>query len=140
MPFVVDASVSAAWGLADESSAVADLADALLESDVALVPRIWWYEIRNLLLVNERRQRITSADSLTFLRLLSSYPIEIEAEEDEQAIFQFAREYRLSFYDAAYLELAHRRAVPLATLDRALSTAAQAIGVSLIGQGERRAE
>jgi predicted nucleic acid-binding protein len=132
VPFVVDASVSAAWGLANESSPVADAADARLETDVALVPRIWWYEVRNLLLVNERRQRITEADSATFLRLLSSYPIEIDAREDEAAIFRLAREYRLSFYDAAYLELARRQDVPLATLDKALAAAARGLGVPLL--------
>ena len=83
MPFVLDASISASWGLADESSTLATLAEARLENDIALVPRIWWYEVRNLLVVNERRQRITSADSAAFLAVLSSYPIQIDATDEE---------------------------------------------------------
>lgn len=129
MPFVLDASISASWCLADESSPVAELADARLDTDVALVPRIWWYETRNLLVVNERRGRITSADSAAFLRLLSTYPIEFEPAEDAEAIFLLARQFHLSFYDAAYLEIAHRRGIPLATLDRALQGACVSAGV-----------
>lgn len=132
MPIVLDASVCASWALQDESSAIADAADARLDSDVALVPRIWWYEIRNLLVVNERRQRLSPADSSRFLRNLSAYPLEMEDEGIEDAIFHLARQFRLSFYDAAYLEIAVRRQIPLATLDRALQTAATSVGVPLL--------
>lgn len=132
MPFVLDASVSASWCLEDESSPVAELADARLDTDSALVPRIWWYETRNLLVVNERRGRITSVDSAAFLSLLSSYPIRFERVEDEEAIFRFAREFQLTFYDAAYLEIAHRNGIPLATLDTALRRAGVAAGVELL--------
>lgn len=132
MPFVLDASISTAWCLADESSAIAEIAETRLELDFALVPRIWWYEARNVLVVNERRQRLTSADSAAFLRLLSSYPIEFDQEEEEEAIFRFARVHRLSFYDAAYLEIAHRRGILLATLDKGMEAAAQAAGVALL--------
>src|SRR5208337_81043 len=117
MPFVLDASISAAWALADESSPLAEAAEKRLRDDEALVPRIWWYEIRNLLIVNERRQRITADHSASFLRLLSAYPIRLEPNEDDQEIFRIARQYRLSFYDAAYLSVAARNRVPLATLD-----------------------
>lgn len=132
MPFVLDASITATWALSDESSPVAELADSRLDFDTAMVPRIWWYEIRNLLVVNERRQRLTAADSVTFLQNLSGYPIEIDSGEDEQPIFRLARQYRLSFYDAAYLELAQRHGIPIATLDRGLQTAAVAAGISLL--------
>jgi predicted nucleic acid-binding protein len=132
MPFVLDASVTAVWAFSDESSPVAELADSRLDSDVGLVPRIWWYEIRNMLVVNERRQRITAADSVIFLQSLSGFPIEIAEGEDEQSIFRFARLYRLSFYDAAYLELAQRHGIPLATHDRALQSVALSAGISLL--------
>ena len=129
MPFVLDASVSAAWALADESSPLAEKAQQRFRSDYALVPRIWWYEIRNLLIVNERRQRITADHTATFLRLLSAYPIQQEPAEEENEILRIARLYRLSFYDAAYLSLAARHRVPLVTLDRALQTAADSAGI-----------
>jgi predicted nucleic acid-binding protein len=124
MPFVLDASISAAWALADESSPLADEAQERLRNDYALVPRIWWYEIRNLLIVNERRKRITADDTATFLRILVAYPIHHEPAEEENEVLRIARRYQLSFYDAAYLSLAARHRVPLATLDQALQSAA----------------
>jgi predicted nucleic acid-binding protein len=132
MPFVIDASVTATWALSDEPSPVADRADARLDFDTALVPRIWWYEIRNLLVINERRQRIAAADSDNFLQNLSGYPIEIDQGQDERTLFRLAREHRLSFYDAAYLELAQRHGIPLATLDKALQAAALSASISLL--------
>ena len=132
MPFVLDASISAAWALADESSQLAEAAEDRLRDDYALVPRIWWYEIRNLLIVNERRQRITAEDSASFLRVLSAYPIRLEPTEDEQDIFRIARQYRLSFYDAAYLSVAARHRVLFATLDRNLQSAAAAANIPLL--------
>lgn len=133
MPFVLDASIAATWALADESSAIAELADRRLDDDIALVPRIWWYETRNLLVVIERRQRITAAHTARFLESLADYSISMDPEEDEQAIFDLARRYRLSFYDAAYLALAQRRGIPLATLDKALQEAARQACVPLLG-------
>jgi predicted nucleic acid-binding protein len=132
MAFVLDASVSAVWALADESSPTADMAEERLKSEVALVPRLWWYEIRNLLVVSERRQRLTAGDTATFLNLLSGYPIQIENTEDEQSILRMARRHQLSFYDAAYLALALQHHVPLATLDKPLRTAALAAGAPLL--------
>jgi predicted nucleic acid-binding protein len=75
---------------------------------------------------------LTANDSALFLSLISAYPIRIEPAEDEQTIFQFARQYGLSFYDAAYLAVAHRHRAPLATLDKALQAAALAAGIVLI--------
>jgi predicted nucleic acid-binding protein len=132
MPFVLDASVSAVWALADESSPIADIAAERLKTGTALVPRLWWYEIRNLLIVSERRQRITAADTATFLELLSAFPIQFEQAEDESSILRLARLYQLSFYDAAYLALALQHQVPLATLDKPLRAAAFAAGVPLL--------
>jgi predicted nucleic acid-binding protein len=133
MAFVLDASISAVWALADEESPLAEVAASRLKSEIALVPRIWWYEVRNLLVISERRQRMTVGDSALFLELLSSYPIQIDPVEDEQMTLRFARQYRLSFYDAAYLTLAKREHLPLVTLDKALQAAASAAGVPLLG-------
>jgi predicted nucleic acid-binding protein len=132
MAFVLDASISAVWALADEASALAEIAAHRLKSENALVPPLWWYEVRNLLVVNERRQRMTVDDTAHYLELLSSFPIQVDPIEDEKAVFRCARQYRLSFYDAAYLAVALRNNLQLATLDKALRDAAQAAGVPLL--------
>ncbi|HEU5352782.1 MAG TPA: type II toxin-antitoxin system VapC family toxin [Terracidiphilus sp.] len=133
MAFVLDASICAAWALADESSVIADYAEVLIKSETALVPAVWWYEVRNVLVVNERRSRMTASDSAVFLDLLTGYPIAVDTAQDEELTLRLAREHRLSFYEAAYLALAVRERLPLATLDKALQTAAEAAGVALLG-------
>jgi predicted nucleic acid-binding protein len=133
MPFVLDASVSAVWALADESSPVAGIAAERMKDEIALVPPLWWYEVRNLLVVNERRHRMTVEDSAHYLELLSSFPIQVDSVEDEQTVLRFARHYRLSFYDAVYLAVAQRNQAPLATLDKDLRSAALAAGIPLLG-------
>jgi predicted nucleic acid-binding protein len=137
MAFVLDASISAVWALTDESNPLAtQILDGWaanpMQPEAAFVPSLWWYELRNLLVINERRKRIAAGESTAFLRVLSSFPIEIDEEPDEDAIFAFARKYQLSFYDATYLEIAHRKGLPLATLDKALRVAAEAAGVPLL--------
>ena len=132
MAFVLDCSITAVWALADEASPLADLAEERLKQEIAIVPPVWWYEIRNLLVVNERRKRLTADDSAAFLGFLAAYPIQIEPIADEKTIFQFARQYGLSFYDAAYLATADLHGIPLATLDKALEAAAHAAGIALL--------
>ncbi len=132
MAFVLDVSVCAVWAFADETHPFAERVMQRLESERALVPAIWWFEIRNVLVTNERRKRITIAESGTFLGKLADAPITLDLERDEAAIFRFARKYQLSFYDAAYLDVAHRHGVPLATLDKALRSAAEAAGITLL--------
>jgi len=132
MGFVLDASVSAVWALADESSPVADIAADRMKDEFALVPPLWWYEVRSLLVINERRLRTTEQDSAHYLELLSLFPIHIDTIEDDQIIFQLARKYRLSFYDAAYLAVAQRNRAPLATIDKELRNAAIAADISLL--------
>jgi predicted nucleic acid-binding protein len=132
MAFVLDASISAVWALADEASPIADRAAELLKSEFAFVPSLWWYEVRNLLIVNERRSRITIDDTRSFLELLSSYPIRVDVVNDEELTLQLARDRQLSFYDAAYLAVAKRNHIPIATLDKALQIAASAEGIPLL--------
>lgn len=133
MPFVVDASVAAVWGLSDEAHPSADLAQQRLESDPALVPALWWYEVRNTFLVNERRGRVKAAETAAFLLILSRLPIRQDRAPEEQRLLSLARQHHLTIYDAAYLELALREGIPLATLDAALMHAAQIEGVPLLG-------
>jgi predicted nucleic acid-binding protein len=133
MAFVLDASVTVSWGLEDEENAAANLALQRLDAEPALVPAIWWFEVRNVLLTNERRKRIDERDSALFLRVVSGMNIEIDRSPDDGTTLSLARSHRLTVYDASYLELALRKSVPLATLDRELAAAARREGVPLIG-------
>lgn len=132
MAFVLDASVTIVWAMLDETHPVAELAFQRLDTEGALVPAIWWYEIRNILLVNERRQRISLADSTQFLDNLQDYPIEVQGIPDHTTVAELARQYGLTIYDAAYLELALQHHIPIATLDKTLQAAAEAAGVPLL--------
>ena len=132
MPFVVDASVTASWCLRDEAAQTADAAmDRLLE-DEAVAPWLWWFEVRNILVVSERRGRIEPADTDTFLSDLLRLPIRIEDEPNDRQVVALARKHGLTAYDAAYLELAVRLSAPMSTLDRSLARAARSEGVELV--------
>jgi predicted nucleic acid-binding protein len=132
MSFVLDASVTATWMYKDENHPNAAHAFELLSTDIARVPGIWWFEVRNLLITGERRKRLSRGEVETLRHDLDALPIEIDRAPDESTIFDLARRHDLTFYDAAYLELAIRRRLPLATLDGALIAAARARGVDLI--------
>jgi predicted nucleic acid-binding protein len=90
------------------------------------------FEIRNTLVISERRQRITSAQSIQILTHLDELPLRLDVTPDSPVVMALARARGLTVYDAAYLELALRLMVPLATLDRALIAAAPAAGVDLL--------
>jgi predicted nucleic acid-binding protein len=129
VPIVVDASIVLA-SLLEEANAPA--ASALAESEW-IVPALWWFEIRNGLIVNERRQRTSQQLSVGSLRELSQIATTVDAVPDSDNVMALARRHRLTVYDAAYLELALRQALPLATLDKPLAAAARAEGVPLVG-------
>jgi predicted nucleic acid-binding protein len=137
MPFVVDASVAACWLMPDERHPIADIAYERIIHDPAAAPGLWWYELRNMMIVNERRGRLDSAKTTRALRLLRELPVAIDTEVDEEALMDLARRHRLTVYDASYLELALRKSYPLATLDAVLSLAARAETVPLIGDGRK---
>ncbi|KAF5883761.1 MULTISPECIES: type II toxin-antitoxin system VapC family toxin [Rhizobium] len=126
MPFVVDASVAAAWLLADEENRTAEEALSFLETEDALVPDLFWHEMRNILLTAERRKRISNEDVLACLMRLTSLPLRTVSSEDHLPILRLAGKYQLSAYDAAYLALAVAENVSLATLDARLERAASA--------------
>ena len=135
MPLVVDLSVMGSWHFADEQNASSASVLALLRDgrDSARVPGIWWFELHNVLLRGERRGRATFQQSVRFQALMYDLPILIVPNAEPDAIMSLARRHNLSFYDAAYLELAQRENIPLATLDQALARAAATEGVPLIG-------
>jgi predicted nucleic acid-binding protein len=134
MAFVLDASVTACWAFQDEDHPDASLAFDRMRSGEAVVPCLWWFEVRNILVVNERRRRIAESETAAFLLSLSRLRIRVDRFPDENAVLRLARTHRLSVYDAAYLELAQREGLPLATLDTALQKAAAAEGVALLSR------
>ena len=132
MPYVLDASIAANWYLDEQRDPRADVALALLADDYALAPIQWWFEIHNVILVGERRKRVSEQHSAAFLGELAGLAIELAELPDKSSVLDLARKHKLTFYDAAYLELARRESIPLATLDKALAAAARAEGVALI--------
>jgi predicted nucleic acid-binding protein len=132
MPFVVDASIAASWLLPDEGHPAATTAYDRLTTEPVIVPALWWFEMRNIFIVNERRGRLDSGKTDKALALLNALPIQQDNKPDEALLMRMARQYRLTAYDAAYLELAVRETLSLATLDAALASAASAAGVELI--------
>ena len=133
MPFVLDASIAISWALSDEDEPVATAALKRADSDSCVAPALWWFEVRNALLMAERRKRHTSSDTSSFLRELAELRIAEDFGPEETDLLQLARAHKLTVYDAAYLELARRRSIPLATLDAALARAARAEKVRLVG-------
>jgi predicted nucleic acid-binding protein len=133
MPFVLDASITVCWLFDDEEHPHAAAALTRIRTDEALVPSLWWFEVRNTLLVNERRGRVTEGDTATFLSALARLAITVDRTLHEDAL-TLGRRHRLTVYDAAYLELARRKNLPLATLDQQLANAARTEGVALIGK------
>ena len=133
MPFVLDASVSGGWLLDERRNPTVELAWERLRLEAAWVPSIWWYEIRNLLIIAERRKRISTAEVNLAWERIGELRIELDADPDEKQMLALARRHTLSFYDTAYLEVAQRRRCPIATTDGALARAAAAERIPLIG-------
>jgi len=131
---VVDCSVTMAWCFEDECDALADAVLGVFPETEVWVPALWPLEVINVLLVAERRKRLTSADSVRFLELLSGLPIVIDGGTHERAfgsVFSRARELGLSAYDATYVDLAARLGAPLATRDRRVKRACETSGVEV---------
>ena len=132
-PFVLDASVALAWFFEDENSSAADRVLDLLGVSEAVVPVIWPIEVGHALLAGERRKRIKPAETARALNQLRSLNIRVEDSPLEvDRLVDLARSEKLSVYDATYLSLAMREGLPLATLDRTLERAAEAVGVALL--------
>lgn len=133
--FVLDCSISAAWLFEDEAHSDTDKLLEQLRDYGALVPNLWHLEVSNVLVQAEKQARITAAQTSIRLELLSSLPIVTDTETGPRAfreILTLARTLGLSSYDAAYLELAIRRGVALATKDKALTRAAKAVKVTTL--------
>ena len=135
MNFVLDASVALAWCFEDESAEPALVVLDSLRQSEAVVAHHWTLEMANGLLSAERRGRIDGDGATRFSRLLLALPIAVDPVARGTALTEtrrLARTHRLTSYDAAYLELAIRLGVPLATLDEELRRAARVEGVALV--------
>ncbi len=132
--FVLDHSIVMAWSFEDETD---EYAEAVLDQFTvsrAVVPALRPLEVANALLMGERRKRSSEAETIKWTSILSSLPIVIDGETNAHAwgdILNLARGHDLTAYDAAYLELAIRRGLPLATNDVKLKLAAGAVGVAM---------
>ena len=137
MSLVLDSSATLAWIYSDETTdAIRHVFDALGE-DGAWVPGLWKLEVANILEMGVRRGRHDAAFRDATLADLALLSIRLDPETDRQAwgpTAELAARHQLTLYDAAYLELAQRRGLPLATLDRELRSAASAEGVVLLGE------
>jgi predicted nucleic acid-binding protein len=133
---VLDASIAVSWCFSNEHSRLAEsILDLLAAGTEMLAPAIWPFEVANALLAGERRKRISPAQVTALLQRISKLPIVIEPIDSARAFEQVlavARQHELTEYDAAYLELALREGLPLATLDMKLRQVAQSAGVALV--------
>ena len=135
--FVLDNTVTMAWCFTDEAG---EFSETLLNrlsdlTDTALVPALWLYEVVNVTEMAVRKGRISKDKATAFIESLTDLPIEVEdlsRTEVFGSVRAVAERYRLTSYDAAYLELAIRHRLPLAALDRDLNNAARAAGVELV--------
>ncbi len=135
MAIVLDASVALAWCFEDEASAYADLVQDRLTHDAALVPAIWALEVANALRLGERKKRLAGADVLRFVEMVCALPIMVDTSllpRDLGPVLDLARVHDLSSYDAAYIVLAAREGLPLATQDSRLQAIAKRVGVRLV--------
>lgn len=134
--FVLDASVALAWCFPDEATSGTEaILDSLANGTEALTPGIWPFEVANALLVGERRKRVTVAQVASVLQRVAALPISLDSVRVDRTfdqVLSFARQEQLSEYDAAYLELALREGLPLATLDESLRSAATRAGIAML--------
>jgi predicted nucleic acid-binding protein len=135
MPFVLDSSVALTWILPDERREEVDLLCDRLATESAVVPPVWPLEVGNVLLVAVRRGRITQNEMDEALGYLRALPVEVDTSSWEEALKEclvMAAKFGLTTYDASYVELARRRGLPLASLDRRLREACGTAGVEVL--------
>ena len=135
MPFVLDNSVVTGWYLSDQSSDYSRAIAKRLQSDRALVPPLWQMELANVLRTACTKGKLPLAHARQIIDTLGQLPIEVDAgpAPGQRQLFELAMRHDLSSYDAAYLELAMRHGLAIATLDAQLKRAAAAAGVDLAG-------
>jgi len=135
--FVIDCSITMAWCFSDESTAATVGIQDRLVREACVVPVHWPLEVANVLAMAEKRKRIAEPASTQFLSLLSVMEIHVDLESSSRAFgyaLPLCRSHGLTSYDAAYLDLALCRQLPLASLDDALRRAAVSLGVEVLGK------
>lgn len=136
MSLVLDSSICVAWSFKEEHTrAILQVLDAVIMNG-AVVPPLWRLEVANAFQMAVHRRTIEASDRDAFLADLACLNIEVDPDTDAQAwgvTLQLADRFRLTLYDAAYLELAQRRSLPLATLDAKTRAAAQTLSIPLLG-------
>jgi predicted nucleic acid-binding protein len=133
--FVLDASVAVAWCFVDEATSYTEGVLDLMIQEQAIVPVFWPFEVSNALLVGERRQRMNSAQVAASLQQLLDLPISVDDAMFSTAwgsVLATARHHDIAVYDAAYVELAQRRGVPIATIDVRQRDTAVRLGIPLV--------
>ncbi len=134
-PVVVDASVTISWCIADEATEISDRMLVTASRRGMVVPVIWWLEVTNIMVLGRRRNRVTEADWDDLESTMAKFDVETDQFDSSRIVNAAARmssEFRLSVYDACYLELAFRRKLPLMTMDKMLISASLASGVSIL--------
>ena len=134
---IIDCSITMAWCFADEGTdETAKIQDRLV-TEAAIVPAHWSLEVANVLAMAEKRKRISAADSTEFVKLLGVLDIQIDEETPARVfahVLPLSRSHALTSYDAAYVDLALRRHLPLASLDDDLRRVATSLGVQVLGK------
>lgn len=134
MPFVLDNSVVSGWYLQDQATPYTEALAGLLMDDQAWVPAVWELELANVLRTACIRQRLDAQRAQQVLARIATLPIEVDRHPVPRSeLLALSLRFGLSSYDAAYLELALRRQLPVASKDEALRAAAQAAGVGVVG-------
>ena len=133
--WIIDSSLALSWALPDEDSGAAErFLESVPSTDKLWVPALWWYEISNGLAVAERRRRITEAEGQRAVEIFRRLPLETDLSSGPETLWRLrslAKEHELSAYDAAYLDLAERRDLALASLDSSLNRAARTAGIEV---------
>lgn len=134
---IIDCSIAMAWCFADEGTGeTAEIQDRLI-TEAAIVPAHWSLEVANVLAMAEKRNRISIADATEFVKLLGALDIQVDEETTARVfdhVLPLSRSHALTSYDAAYLELALRRRLPLASLDDDLRRVATSLGIQVLGK------
>ena len=134
---IIDCSITMAWCFADEATVETARVQDRLIAEAAVVPSHWFLEVVNVLAMAEQRKRIAAADASNFLHLLAALDIQTDHETSARAFDHLpplCRSHGLRSYDAAYLDLAVRRRLPLASLDDDLRQAAITLGIQVLGK------
>ena len=135
MPFVIDASITLAWSFRDQQTPYSLAVLARLEEEEAVVPAVWALEVANGVLVAERRGRVGREEAAGLTAAISDLrvtPVDFSAVEAFSRLLELARRHGLTVYDAAYLDVAMRQGLPLATEDADLREAALNAGIALL--------